>query len=78
MSEVTFTATVDESRVLHLPPDVPLGKVEVVVRDEAAVGNGLAILEAIRNLPPRTDEDALFWREARKELLRDRDAWDEE
>lgn len=77
MAEVTFVATVDESRVLHLPPEVPLGRVEVVVREEFQ-GNSAALLEAIRRLPPRTPEDVKLWREAREELYRDREAWDED
>ena len=73
---MTFLATVDDSRMIRLPDDAPTGRVEVVVREN--VSNGAAILEAIRNLPPRTEEDKAFWKEAREELYRDRDAWDEE
>ena len=76
MSEVTFLATVDDSRMIRLPDDAPTGRVEVLVREN--VSNGAAILEAIRNLPPRTEKDKAFWNEAREELYRDRDAWDEE
>ena len=77
MSEVKFLTTVDETRTIRLPDDAPTGRVEVVVRKEKIVGNGAAILEAIRNMPPRTEEDEAFWKEAREELYRDRDAWDE-
>ena len=77
MSEVTFLATVDESRIVRLPEDAPLGRGEVVVREESK-GNGAAILEAIRNLPPRTEKDKAFWNEAREDLYGDRDTWDEE
>ena len=76
MREVTFLATVDETRMICLPDDAPTGRVEVVVREESK-GNGAALLEAIRNLPPRTEKDKAFWNEAREELYRDRDAWDE-
>ena len=76
MAEVTLTAVVDDSHMIHLelPPEI-VGEVEIVVKERK--GNGAAILQAIAGLPPRTDEDAEFWRRAREELYRDRDAWDE-
>jgi hypothetical protein len=76
MADLTFTAVVDESRVLRLPPETPLGEVEVVVREKHPQGNGAAILEAIRNLP--RDVDPAFWQRAREELFRSRDEWDED
>ena len=67
MADVTLTATVDESHILHLelPPEI-IGEVEVVVRPRATVGNGPAILEAIRR-SPKIDDPAFFQR-AREEL----------
>lgn len=76
MAEVTFLATVDESRTLQLPPDAPLGRVEVVVREQAFGGNGPAMLVALRNAPQSRDPN--IWKETREELARMRDEWDEE
>ena len=73
---MTFVATVDESRVLHLPSDTPLGEVEIVVREKHSKGSSAALLQAIQNLSPRSEEDVAFWREVREDLYRDRDAWD--
>ena len=53
------------------------GKVRVTVEREPE-GNGAALLAAIQSLPPRNEEDRKFWQEAREELFRDRDAWDED
>ena len=71
MVEVTFVATVDDSRMLRLPVDAPLGRVEVVVREEKIVGNGAALLEAIRNTPQTADPT--IWKRAREELRRSRE-----
>ncbi len=71
MAEVTFVATVDESRVLQLPPESPVGEVEVVVREKYPRGSSAALWRAVREAPQ--SEDPTIWDRAREELLRSRE-----
>ena len=71
MADLTFTAVVDESRVLRLPPETPLGEVEVVLQGCPSRGN----LEALRNVVAHVpqSQDPGIWQQAREELARMRD-----